>query len=262
MTSENKNYKCLEKGKKEARIGLNSEKDVVKMINENMNFRKAMLNCLRSLGFKINNNIIASKEVGNKKSDIILSNGDKLGISIKSSTKTSFHQLDRRTLDKWKNYLEMPDDIYKILRESILRVANDWRNPFIIKKDQEKIKSFFLENLESIILEIFTKNETHLKLFMVNDKREENRRIYVFRMEEVLNFLIQDASNVSFTKKGIINLGKFIKVQRKGGNGKRIKIPKTDWKHPGNNLQFKFSPLDFVEYIEDTNEIKFCRINY
>ncbi|MGE4413245.1 MAG: hypothetical protein AB7E45_06135 [Candidatus Caldatribacteriota bacterium] len=262
MASKNRSYEYLEKGKKEARIGLDSEKDIVKMINENINFRKEMLNCLKHLGFKINDNIIASNEGGNKKSDIILSNGCKVGISIKSTTRTSFHQLDRRTLDKWKNYLEMPDDIYRILRESILRVANDQRDPFIIKEDQKKIKSFFLENLESILREIFTKNEEHLKLFMVNDKREETRRIYVFRMEEVLNFLMQDGSDVSFTKKGIITLGKFIKVQRKGGNGNRIKIPKTDWKHPGNNLQFKFSPLDFTAYIEDTNEIRFCRINY
>ena len=37
-------------------------------------------------------------------------------------------------------------------------------------------------------------------------------------------------------------LGKYITTQRKGGNGSRIKKPKVDPTHPGNQLQFKFKP--------------------
>ena len=82
-------------------------------------------------------------------------------------------------------------------------------------------------------------------------------------MDDVIRFLIKNASNnIGFTEKGIIRLGEFVTIQRKGGNGKHIIIPKTDWNHPGNQLQFKFSPLKFTEYIELTNAIDFCVIVY
>ncbi|MHA1604374.1 MAG: hypothetical protein ACTSWF_06970, partial [Candidatus Freyarchaeota archaeon] len=100
-----------------------------------------------------------------------------------------------------------------------------------------------------------------LKLLMINDKR--TGKIYVFGMDDVIDFLFENASyNVTFTKKGIIRLGDFITVQRKGGDGKHISLPKTDWKHPGNQLQFKFSPLKFSEHAEKTNCIRFCIIEY
>jgi len=261
MRVQNRSYKDLEKGEKEAKIGLDSEKEIMEMINTDMKFRSKILDCLRTLDFKINDIRRASESKDTKSDIFILSNIGKLGISIKTSTKTSFHQLDRRTLDGWKNYLEMPDDIYMILKKSILRVAENSRKAkFIIEEDREKVKNFFLENIESIITEIFTKSERNLRLFMVNNKTA--KEIYVFRMDEVLKFLIQDASEISFSSKGIINLGNFITVQRKGGDGKHVKIPKSDWKHPGNNLQFKFSPLKFAEYVKDGKKIKFCIITY
>ena len=82
-------------------------------------------------------------------------------------------------------------------------------------------------------------------------------------MDDVIVFLFNNAKdNIGFTNKGIIKIGDFITVQRKGGDGKHIKLPKTDWRHPGNQLQFKFSPLVFAEYIEKTKAIKFCTIDY
>ena len=82
-------------------------------------------------------------------------------------------------------------------------------------------------------------------------------------MNDVLEFLNENISNdISFSNKGIIKLGDFLSVQRKGGNGKHITIPKTDWQHPGNQLQFKFSPLKFADYIEENKSIEFCKIRY
>ena len=69
-------------------------------------------------------------------------------------------------------------------------------------------------------------------------------------------------TNITFSKKGIIKLGDFLSVQRKGGNGKHIKIPKTDWNHPGNQLQFKISPVRFANYVKEEKVIDFCEINY
>jgi len=114
---------------------------------------------------------------------------------------------------------------------------------------------------EDEINEIFKRREERLKLLIINNKMK--RRIYIFRMDDVIKFLIRSATNeICFTEKGIIKLGEFVTIQRKGGDGRHISIPKIDWSHPGNQLQFKFSPLKFAEYVESTKVIEFCAINY
>jgi len=155
----------------------------------------------------------------------------------------------------------MPNEIFEILKESILRVANNPKAKFIEEKDRKRIKRYLEKHLSNIINEIFKRGEEKLKLLIIDNKR--TRKIYIFLIDEVINFLIKNASNnIYFTRKGIIRLGDFISIQRKGGNGRRIKIPKTNWNHPGNQLQFKFSPLKFAEYVESTNVINFCVVNY
>jgi|Deesub1362A_J573_1020465.scaffolds.fasta_scaffold00525_34 hypothetical protein len=253
-------YEEMEKGQKEARIGLDSEKDIIEMINTNYNFQNALKSCLEVLGFTPKEKIVAYKN--GIKTDIFIKIGDEeVGVSIKSSTKTSFHQLDRRRLEEWKSFLNMPEDIFRILKEAILRVSRNSRDKFILESDKDKIRSFFAKHLKAIIDEIFRRGERNLKIFMINDKQK--RKIYIFNMDDVLNFLFENAdNNICFTNKGIIRLGDFVTVQRKGGDGKHIKIPKTEWEHPGNQLQFKFSPLKFAEYIEETGAIRFCTIDY
>lgn len=242
----------MQKGQKEARIGLNSEKDIVTLINTNEQFRNSIKRCLENLGFSLRKEIRA--RIDNMKADIFIEDNLQIGISIKSSTKTSFHHLDRRWLEKWKEFLTMPDDIFITLKEAILRIARNSKDNFILQQDRARIKVFFARHIRNIINEIFTHAEKDLKLLIINDKRKY--KLYLFRMEEVINFLVENIrNNISFSPKGIIRLGGFITVQRKSGDSFKITIPKTDWKHPGNHLQFKFSPLKFAEFMEKTNSI-------
>ncbi|MEM3488285.1 MAG: hypothetical protein QXO75_01290 [Nitrososphaerota archaeon] len=252
-------HEYMEKGQKEARIGLDSEEDIIRRINTDDVFKDSLRECMITLGFNPEEKIIAHKN--NVKTDIFIKIDDEIGVSIKSSTKTSFHQLDRRCLEAWRDLLNMPDDIFEIIKEAILRVARNPKDKFILEADRLKIKKFFAKHLKSIINEVFMKGEKSLRLLMINDKRI--RKIYIFKMDDVLNFLYKNAkNNINFSNKGIIRLGDFITVQRKGGNGKHITIPKIDWEHPGNQLQFKFSPLYFAEFILKTNAIKLCTIKY
>lgn len=247
----------MKKGRKEARIGLDSEKDIVRLINTNKQFKNLVKRCLNELGFVIKGQIKARKD--NRKTDIFIEDNSKIGVSIKSSTRTSFHSLDRRWLKNWKETLDMPDYIFNIIKEAILRIARNPRDYFIIQKDRKVIEDFFMIHISNIINDIFTHNEKDLKLLMINDKRK--RKIYLFNMEEVVNFLVENIhNNISFSRKGIIRLGDFITVQRKSGDSSKITIPKTDWKHPGNQLQFKFSPLKFAEHVEKNKDIKICNI--
>lgn len=253
----------MEKGQKEAKIGLDSEKDIITMINEDKKFKNSLKNCLSYLCFDPKENFSAEKaEKNDIKTDIVIKmNNQQIGISIKSSTKTSFHQLDRRRLENWKKLLNMPDEIFEIIKRSILRVSQESKNKFILENDRDKIKNFFSLNLEKILNEIFKKGEKSLKLLMINDK--PHRKIYVYDLNEVIGCLYKNISNnIKFSNKGIIRLGDFITIQRKGGNGKHIKVSKTDWSHPGNQLQFKFSPLRFAEYVVKEKVIKFCLIEY
>lgn len=245
------------KGKKEARIGLNSEKDIVVLINTNKHFRKRIKDCLDLLGFDIRGEIRACKD--DIKTDIFIEDDLKIGISLKSTTATSFHSLDRKNLENWKKLLRMPDDIFKIIKEAILRVAKSPRDSFILEENRNKIKDFFAMHATQIVNEIFTRGEKELKLLMINDKREH--KIYVYKINEVIDFLLIDIrNNIKFSSKGIIRFGNFITVQRKGGDSSHIKISKINWSHPGNQLQFKFSPLRFVEHIEENKCIKYCVI--
>lgn len=244
----------IEKGRKEARVGLESEEEIISLINKNAKFRENLKKGLFTLGFKIKGEISAYKD--DVKTDIFIKTYDTVfGVSIKSSTGTSFHQLDRRRLEDWKSLLNMPDDIFDALKKAILRIARDAKACFILPEDRYRISEFLLSNIERIINEIFVKNEQNLKLLMINDKVKG--KLYLFKMEDVIRFLMKNASNISFSKKGIIKLGDFITIQRKSGDGKHIKIPKTEWSHPGNELQFKFSPIKFAEYVMDTKIIPF-----
>lgn len=76
----------MRKGQKEARIGLNTEKDIVALINTNERFRNSIKQCLENLGFDLRKEIRA--RIDNMKADIFIENDWQIGVSIKSSTKT------------------------------------------------------------------------------------------------------------------------------------------------------------------------------
>jgi len=253
-------YESMGKGRKEARIGLDSENDLVSLINTNKQFRNSIKRCLNELGFVMQGEIKARRD--NIKVDIFIEDDvSRIGVSMKSSTKTSFHHIDRRWLEKWQEFLSMPNDISMILREAILRIARNSKDYFILQSDRARVKDFFARHVRNIISEIFTHGEKDLKLLMVNDKSKD--KLYLFRMEEVINFLVENTrDNISFSPKGIIRVGDFVTVQRKSGDSYKITIPKTDWKHPGNQIQFKFSPLRFAEYIEGNKDIRMRTVGY
>lgn len=87
----------MKKGEKEARIGLDSEKKIVEKINSDEVFRNSLKECLVKLGFGPKNDIKAQRN--NLKTDILIRIDGNIGASVKTSTRTSFHQLDRRSLE-------------------------------------------------------------------------------------------------------------------------------------------------------------------
>jgi len=157
-----------EKGRKEARIGLDAESEILRRVNEDVTFRRKLISCLRGLGFRLQG--IEMRKDGVKVDLVIESRSSKIGVSLKTSTKTSFHQLDRRRLEEWKDILSMPDNVYQIMKRSILRKASNRRAPFIEKGDRDPVGSFFSSHLDEILEEIFRRGE-QVDLLAIYDKR-------------------------------------------------------------------------------------------
>lgn len=106
----------------------------------------------------------------------------------------------------------MPDDIFLTLKEAILRIARNPRDYFILQQDRGRIKDFFASHIRTVINEIFTHAEKDLKLLMINDRRKH--KLYLFRMEEVIDFLGKNIrDNIGFSRKGIIKFGDSITAQ-------------------------------------------------
>lgn len=259
------NYDSLATGRKAARVGLDSEQGIIDAINTNPEFRELIRNCLQNLGLPYKGKITSIDVPKQLKKDILINiDKESIGVSIKSRKTKSFHQTDRRRLEKWKKFLNMPDDIFNIIKKAILRKAERGRAVnFILNKDHNTIIEFFSQNYRTIIREIFIRNEDDLLILLINDIK--NEKIYLYKMDEVLEFLIENVSNhIGFTDNGIIELGSFLTIQRKGGNGVKINkvIPKTEWRHPGNNLQFKFYPIEFADHIKKEKPIRFSEFDY
>ncbi len=260
----------MEKGQKEARIGLDAETEIVNKLNSDDKLRNDFIKCMSKIGFQVDNKFKAVKMGKNYKSDILIchSNCEVLGISLKTvkETKKGFHQVDRRWLDDWKNLLDMPDDIYNIFKDGVIRIAKNPRDKFILEKDQTKIKNFLKNKISIIIREIFVKNEKCLKILAIYDKRKCNKELYLINIDDFIEKFEKDVE-IGFSKKGIIEFRlegeKILTIQRKGGNGKgkNIGISKTDIRHTGNQLQFKMYPITLVDYIKNKkDEIRWCNI--
>jgi hypothetical protein len=226
-------------GTKEARQGIEAERKLIEYFSNNKN---ALVSCAQKLNIKLPNSFIVVKPSNRVKCDLMIKGEFTICISVKTVTDASFHQLDRRWLSDWQKILNMPEDIYKVLLDSILRKAKDPKAVFILPKDRDKISKFIKDNLSVILKEIFIRDEDDLKILIIWNKRDNV--LCMFNIQDVISFFIKQP--ISFSNEGIIKIGKYITIQRKGGNGSHIKKPKTDPTHPGNQLQFKFKPLEFM----------------
>ncbi len=187
------------------------------------------------------------------KSDIIISDvARNFGLSLKTrkSGRPDDH-LDRRWLDKpgrysqsWKASLNMPTAVYEAFRRGIMRKAVDKTADLIYEKDQPLVKEFLLSRLDVFLEEVFRRGEGHLNLFAIIEYEKE-KKLYVFKIEDIIKFIKKDILNSGFKFSRVINLGNFLWIQRKAGDGKEVnqKIPKTDPRHPGNQLQVKILPI-------------------
>lgn len=241
----------------EARVGKLGEELLARKIEGDPNFADQLRRCIKDLtGIELVGKIIAvrGEKCGLWKTDILLidQRGQQIGISLKTVKKGGRpdDHLDRRWLDRrgrrakpWTEVLNMPDTVKEILRNGILKMARHESNQLVPPQHQPIIRNFFMSVLNTFLNEAFRDEENVLRLFAV---LEYNDYLYLclFNIDEIIKFIERDVKRRGITFGSRINIGKYIQVQRKAGNGRHVKVPKDDPRHPGNQLQVKVMARD------------------
>jgi len=262
----------------EAYIGRKGEEILIDILSS----ERKVIECIEKLTGKRLGNVKVARgsHLSLWKTDVVLvgSTGERVGISLKTFKASARHDdhLDRRWLEEssgrakpWSEVLEMPGEIVKIFREGILRMAAGESESLVPNRsDQQKIIKFLLEGevIKRLLKEAFRNGEGNLLILALLEYNEDNgeSKLCLFNLDEVIDFIVKDVREQG--EKGItfsgsrIRIGRFIVLQRKSGNGEHVKIPKTDPRHPGNQLQVKFMTQDFRDVA--INQIGGCCFDF
>lgn len=190
-------------------------------------------------------NMVKSYVTGDSggKADTVLNFGTSMvAVNIKSYS-AGFNQATRMHVDKFADTFNIPQNIADILKDSIIRKAENKRKPFISPEDAPIIVDYFSENGQRVIKHSLCGDE-YPKLFVLYNRNKNVFHIYL--MDSILRQL-EESANVYVTRQGVIRLSKYFTIQRKGGNGVHDKRDKVDINHGGNNIQVKLSPIRIEE---------------
>lgn len=174
------------------------------------------------------------------KSDVIIrfTDGKSLSANIKAY-KTGFNQLTRTTIASFCREFDI-DNLRQIFEDGAVRVATR-TGQFILSSDAETVVDTITPIARKIVEFSLARDEKPELLVLYN--RGANQ-MNLFDLADTLNSL--DYS-VSLSGRGIIRIGKYVTIQRKGGNGVHsLHIPKSSLAHPGNNLQVKMKVATFA----------------
>jgi len=228
------------RGRKPARRGFFFENKFIELVNSNEKFNRSLKSYFGDINIKLKAILVSDNRL---KTDVILYYGDCMyGCSIKTS-EADFSQLDRRWLNDLATKLNMPVDIVDMLSVCIRNKMQNKNDKFILNQYRNAIINYFRENLRALLKELFVRNEEILKYLVVCFYIEETW--YIAKILDVFEFI--ENGEIYTTRRGILMFGECLSMQRKGGNGSHIRIPKNHPAHPGNQLQFKLKPLSLVK---------------
>ena len=231
----------MSKHKENAEIGNEIERGFVSLLKKNKDLIEKIKN-----QYKIKENFSEAHPTGRnqKKSDVLLLfNNYSMGVNIKAG-KTNFNQITRLWLDKFIEVISLSNKCKEVIQNGIDNHRLKRNKIFIEEKYFEILKKEFEPNLKKIIEYIFKGlNNNIVKLLVLYNR---NKKYYfIYDIDSVIDLFSKNI--ITFSKNGIIKIGDFITLQRKGGNGIACKIPKSDLKHPGNQIQFKMKILSFMD---------------
>ncbi len=222
--------KNAQKGKKSELLFKNSikkQKDVLRILQEH---------------FQINGDFATSYATGPDlgKSDVILQFSDPrgLGVNIKAY-KAGYNQVTRLKIGAFCQQFNI-GSLQGLLEEAAVRVAGK-KGRFILESDEDLVRNT-LSPISKEIMHFALSRLENPELLVLYDANAN--RMNLFDLNLLLNNLNY---KISFSRAGLIQIGEYFKIQRKGGNGVHsLHISKTDLVHPGNNLAVKMNVKDYV----------------
>jgi hypothetical protein len=167
--------------------------------------------------------------------------GRNIDASVKSYKKSGSNQIARWSVDNFAKEFGLSDTIREELRELILaKIRSDSELPLFPQSKQELFKEIFEPLLTDIIKKSFSDVPGREILVLYNSTEGMMR---IWRMADVVRRI---PKTMVYTRQGNIVIGKCVGLQRKGGNGKHVKVPKTSPEHPGNGVQTKLYIQKFI----------------
>ncbi len=182
------------------------------------------------------------------KADVLLNfEKSSIGVNIKAGS-SNFNQVMRVWLKDFNNVIKFSEETVKAIQDGIDNYRLKRCNKFILPSHQEMVAQDIKSKLSLILQYIFMGvNGSHVRILALHDLN--NKKLHIYNMKKVLDYL--NKSDIAFSKKGIVKIGEYLTMQRKGGNGVSVKVAKGDKKHPGNQLQFKMCINSFMTNYQD-----------
>ena len=184
---------------------------------------------------------------------IFFDSGRQIDANIKSTSQLSFNgHLHRTSIAKFCKHFHLSENYVSDLERIILEKAKDSEKELFAEKDWKRWGAFFEKNAKELLKLAFSENPSREILVLVYIKKTSLVKIYA--MKDVLRELSKQLSKQKIKRtKGGCDLGKNVSFQRKGGDGNVKTYPKTDIRHPSNEIQFKLKigkDKDFLNNIE------------
>ena len=257
MKNKKKNLKqMIALGSKTAKGGFSNEQDVIDRFN-NWKTDKTAQEWLAEMNYKISDieYVKASKVIGQYKADIqvrimilikLKSQEDLQNLQVKLvSNPQGFNQIDKRKVDKYVEFWNIPNDITKILKlftgetkptKSGLRDSRRMFLDEMSQSDQDKLINFIKKNKILIVSDLLKgRGEFSADWALVILKSNSESKWVLKSINQVMN--VFGAGDVRITREGSLKIGK-IGMQRKGGDGGR---------ESAKLLQFKINPVELFE---------------
>jgi hypothetical protein len=215
--------------------------DVERLFKNSIKSRSNVLRALRD-HFRIDGEFAAAYSTGTDagKSDVVLkfSDGRTLSANIKAF-KAGFNQITRLKIGAFCQRFGL-ETLTEIFEQAAIRVAGK-KGRFILDVDEGRLFKA-LNPIAATILKFAIATLENPELLVLFDRTAN--RMLIYDLDQILNTLDY---RITFSKRGIIRIGEYFTIQRKGGNGVHSRhIEKTSLDHPGNNLQIKMNIRSFV----------------
>lgn len=184
----------------------------------------------------------------NKKSDLLAmyTGGTGIGINVKSARSIGFNQVTRTWLDSFASKIGLSEFATEAIQNGIDNHRLKRSKILIEAEYREQLADELSEKSGNIIEEIFMGigNDVAKCLVLIN---KSTNTVHFYDIREAVSSISQQP--ITFSKNGVIQFGEFITMQRKGGDGNVKRPPKSDPKHPGNQIQFKMKIIKYMEQI-------------